>query len=124
VLNIYNKFKKFNSIPTHVSTWALAAQALPVIALVVLGIFYVFDLADAIHIAWLLVATVAAMVAVTWWWWVIYAIKDVHSLMKNTNDTFNSIEKELKIVQKDMKELRSLTLNDPRNKKTKPKTSK
>ena len=124
MLNIYKKFKKFNSVPTHVSAWAIAAQALPVIALAVLGFFYLFDLADAVHVVWLLVATITAMVAVTWWWWVIYAIRDVHSLMKNTNDTFNSIAKELKVVQKDMKELRDLTANDPRNKKSKPKTIK
>ena len=113
---------KYKPIPEHVNAWAIAAQSLPAIALATLGILYAFDLADGQHVVWLLVSLTFAVVAVTWWWWVIYAIKDVHNLMKSTNETFISIGKELKQVQIDMKELREM--QESQTKSTKRKTSK
>lgn len=116
--------KKFSTVPKHVNLWARLAQILPSIALATLGLLYVFDVADAIHLMWLTIALTFALIAVTWWWWVIYAIKDVHNIMHTTNETFLEITKELKKLQQDIKEAQELNLSRSKTNPRKQKTSK
>lgn len=123
MLSIIKKYKKLQNAT---NIWILMAQALPTMALLCLGIFYIMDWSSAETIAWILIALISGLVSITWWWWVIYAVKDIHGMIETTNQTFDEIVNDIKLLKVDMKKLHSSTLklNKSQSKITKADKSK
>ena len=116
--------ERYKQLQNATNTWILLAQALPTIALLSLGIFYLLDWSDAKTIVWILVALISGLVSITWWWWVIYAVKDIHGMIQTTNETFNEIVKDIKLLKVDMQKLQTSTNNLSKPQSTTVKNNK
>lgn len=96
------KLKKF-SIEHQVKLWAWLGKVAPLTALTFLCLIVFFEFNTYAEYLIGAVALAFAVVAFTWWWWVIYAVRDLNSMLTQTTEKFDEVIKEIKKLKKDIK---------------------
>lgn len=87
----------------QVTTWAWIGRVAPLTALLALGIVLIFDVSGWVEYLVTAVAILFGLVAFVWWWWVIYAVKDLNSMLQEANNKFGNIIAELKEIKEEFK---------------------
>ena len=90
---------KDKNIKQHVKIWYAIGRIAPLGALFLLCIALVFDIQGWLE--WLLcgIGTVFAIIAFTWWWWVIYAVRDIFTMLNRANKKFEEVLVEIKKIK-------------------------
>lgn len=99
---LIQKLKKF-SIQHQVKLWAWLGKVAPLTALTGLCLVIFFDFTTYTEYFIGAVALLFAVVAFTWWWWVIYAVRDLNSMLNKTTDKFDQVIAEIKKLKRDLK---------------------
>lgn len=101
---------KFHSI------WLWAARVLPIIALFVMSLLYIFPNPDLIQIFWCSVLVVTMTAAVTWWWWIMDTVKKFFALVESQIKKFEEVKTEIKSVKEDLDEVKKTNSGRKRTK--------
>ena len=93
------KFRKYFSIKKSVGIWTWLGRVGPLTALMILCIVLVTDFTSWIQYLVSAIALLFAITAFTWWWWVLYAVKDIFTLLNSANKRFGEVLIELKSIK-------------------------
>ena len=92
------KYFKLN-IKKQVGLWAWLGRVVPLSALVILCLVLFYDINTWLETVLLFIAVVNQITAFTWWWWVIYAVKDIFTMLNRANKKFEEVLFEIKKIK-------------------------
>ena len=87
--------------------WLMAARVLPIVALFVFALLYLFPDPTAIQIFWCVVAVVSFSSAVVWWWWIMDTIRKFFDLVEKQVEKFGEVKQEIQEVKKDLNDVKN-----------------
>ena len=93
------KFRKHFSIKKSVGIWVWLGRVAPLTALMILCIVLAFDFTSWVSYLVSAIALLFAITAFTWWWWVIYAVKDIFTMLNRANKKFEEVLFEIKKIK-------------------------
>jgi cell shape-determining protein MreC len=88
------------------SFWLWAARVLPLLALFILALLYLFPDPNALQIFWCSVLVITMGSAISWWWWIMDTVKKFFTLIENQIQKFDEVKKEIKSVKEDLDEVK------------------
>ena len=100
------KFRKYFSIKNSVGLWAWLGRVGPLTALMILCITLTFDFNSWVSYLVSAIALLFAITAFTWWWWVIYAVRDIFTMLNSANKKFEQVLFEIKNIKMETKKLK------------------
>ena len=74
------KYLKLN-IKRQVGLWAWIGRVAPLSALLVLCLILYYDIDTWLKTVLVLIGIIFSITAFTWWWWVIYAVRDIFTML-------------------------------------------
>ena len=83
----------------QVNIWSWLGRVAPLSALTILCFVIFLDFSGWVDYVICAVAVAFAIVAFTWWWWVIYAVKDIFTLLNRENKKFEEVLFEIKKIK-------------------------
>lgn len=92
------KYFKLN-IKKQVGLWAWLGRVAPLSALMALCLVLFYDIDTWLETVLLCIAVVFSITAFTWWWWVIYAVKDIFTMLNRANKKFEEVLFEIKKIK-------------------------
>lgn len=92
------KYLKLN-IKKQVGLWAWLGRVGPLSALMVLCLVLFYDVDTWLETLLLCIAVIFSITAFTWWWWVIYAVKDIFTMLNRANRKFEQVLLEIKKIK-------------------------
>lgn len=87
------------NIKKQVGLWAWLGRVAPLSALMALCLVLFYDIDTWIETVLLCIAVVFSITAFTWWWWVIYAVKDIFTMLNRANKKFEEVLFEIKKIK-------------------------
>ena len=96
--------------------WLWAARVLPIIALFIMSLLYIFPNPDLTQIFWCSVLVVTMTAAVTWWWWIMDTVKKFFNLVESQIKKFEEVKTEIKSVKEDLNEVKKTNSGRKRTK--------
>ncbi len=84
----------WNKLKRQIYFWKLAGWTAPFVAMISLTISYYIDDNTT---GWVTCAIITGFISISifWWWWTLDLIKTVFSYIKNTEENFQDIKKEI-----------------------------
>ena len=98
----------------------MAARVLPIAALFIFGLLYLYPDPTYIQMFWCGVATVSLTSAVVWWWWIMDTVKKFFNLVEKQVEKFGEVKEEIQQVKKDLNDVKK---NSGSRKRTQSKES-
>lgn len=94
------------STANQVKWWAYAAWTLPFVALVILGVEYVFNWTTFYEKSIMIMGVVFFSISVYWWWWALYKIKQMIDQLSITQEKIDQVKhaivKTRKVIEQDV----------------------
>lgn len=97
-MEIIRKYFKLN-IKKQVGLWAWIGRVAPLSALMVLCLVMFYDIDTWLDTVLLFVAISFSITAFAWWWWVIYAVRDIFTMLSSANKKFEQVILEIKKIK-------------------------
>ena len=104
-MEIIRKYFKLN-IKKQVGLWAWIGRVAPLSALLVLCLVVYYDIDTWLKTALVLIGIVFSITAFTWWWWVIYAVRDIFTMLTKANKKFEEVLFEIKKIKLETSKLK------------------
>ena len=92
------KYLKLN-IKRQVGLWAWIGRVAPLSALLVLCLILYYDIDTWLKTVLVLIGIIFSITAFTWWWWVIYAVRDIFTMLNRANKKFEEVLVEIKKIK-------------------------
>ena len=92
------KYLKLN-IKRQVGLWAWIGRVAPLSALLVLCLILYYDIDTWLKTVLVLMGIIFSITAFTWWWWVIYAVRDIFTMLNRANKKFEEVLVEIKKIK-------------------------
>ena len=87
------------NVDKQVKIWYTLGRVAPIGALFLLIVCLIFDIESWINYLLIGIATLFAVIAFTWWWWVIYAVRDIFTMLNRANKKFEEVLVEIKKIK-------------------------
>lgn len=105
-MEIIRKYFKLN-IKKQVGLWAWIGRVAPLSALMVLCLVMFYDIDTLLDTVLLFVAVSFSITAFAWWWWVIYAVRDIFTMLSRANKKFEEVILEIKKIKIETNKLKA-----------------
>tara|TARA_B100000927_G_scaffold232217_1_gene192274 strand:- start:2027 stop:2353 length:327 start_codon:yes stop_codon:yes gene_type:complete len=92
------KYLKLN-IKRQVGLWAWIGRVAPLSALLVLSLILYYDIDTWLKTVLVIIGIIFSITAFTWWWWVIYAVRDIFTMLNRANKKFEEVLVEIKKIK-------------------------
>ena len=92
------KYLKLN-IKRQVGLWAWIGRVAPLSALLVLCLILYYDIDTWLKTVLVLIGIIFSITAFTWSWWVIYAVRDIFTMLNRANKKFEEVLVEIKKIK-------------------------
>jgi ABC-type bacteriocin/lantibiotic exporter with double-glycine peptidase domain len=97
-MEIFRKYIKLN-LKKQVTVWSWLGRVAPLTALFVICLMLFFDVDTWTETVLILIAILFSITAFTWWWWVIYAVRDIFTMLNQANKKFTQVLSEIKQIK-------------------------
>ena len=97
--------EKNKKIAKQVERWDLFARLTPTLFLAISLLLVVFDVVP-LEYAFYIGLTGFAITAVSWWWWAIFTIKYLVTILSRASSNLTDVNNEIKIVKKELEDLK------------------
>ena len=104
-MEIIRKYFKLN-IKKQVGLWAWIGRVAPLSALLVLCLVIYYDIDTWLKTVLVLIGIIFSITAFTWWWWVIYAVRDIFTMLTKANKKFEEVLFEIKKIKLETSKLK------------------
>ena len=104
-MEIIRKYFKLN-IKKQVTLWAWIGRVAPLSALMVLCLVLFYEINTWLEAALIFIALSFSITAFIWWWWVIYAVRDIFTMLNSANKKFEQVLFEIKNIKMETQKLK------------------